>query len=157
MKLDWRPIPWNAPSAKGPVRVIALMQDPGVIRRILEHLGLWAPQVKERGPPLDFASWPPYASLPLTYHQFSTSPERGRARRRLTRFARMICRHARCGPSTSADRAAERVLTLQLECGQGAWSRLRARGRLGREVNSDDGRIDFLIASTARQTAFSMR
>ena len=47
MKLDWRPIPWNAPSAKGPVRVIALMQDPGVIRRILEHLGLWVPQVKD--------------------------------------------------------------------------------------------------------------
>jgi len=25
------------------MRVIALIEDPGVIRRILEHLGLWAP------------------------------------------------------------------------------------------------------------------
>jgi len=55
------------------MRVIALIKEPGVIRRILEHPGLWAPQVKERGPPLDFASWPPYPSLPLTYHP--TSPE----------------------------------------------------------------------------------
>jgi hypothetical protein len=39
------------------MRVIALIEDPGVMRRILEHLGRWAPQVKERGPPLDFASW----------------------------------------------------------------------------------------------------
>jgi hypothetical protein len=38
-----------------------------------EHLGLWTPQVKERGPLLDFASWPPNASLPLTYHPFPTS------------------------------------------------------------------------------------
>jgi len=53
---------------EGPMWVIALIEDPAVIRRILEHLGLWAPQVKDRGPPLDFASWPPYPSLPLTYH-----------------------------------------------------------------------------------------
>jgi hypothetical protein len=39
------------------MRVIALIEDPGVVRRILEHLGLWAPQVKERSPPLDSASW----------------------------------------------------------------------------------------------------
>ena len=26
------------------MRVIALIDDPGVIRRILEHLGLWAPE-----------------------------------------------------------------------------------------------------------------
>jgi hypothetical protein len=28
------------------MRVIALIEDPGVIRRILEHLGLWAPRAK---------------------------------------------------------------------------------------------------------------
>jgi hypothetical protein len=40
------------------MRVIALeSRIRGVIRRILEHLGRGAPQVKERGPPLDFASW----------------------------------------------------------------------------------------------------
>lgn len=49
------------------MRIIALIEDAGVIRRILEHLGLWAPQVKERSPPLDSASWLPYASVLLTY------------------------------------------------------------------------------------------
>ncbi|MDO8595622.1 MAG: hypothetical protein Q7R45_03260 [Sulfuricaulis sp.] len=31
-----------------------------LIRRILEHLGLWAPLPTERSPPVDPASWPPY-------------------------------------------------------------------------------------------------
>jgi hypothetical protein len=34
------------------MRVIALIDDPGVIRHILEHLGLWAPDAIERAPPL---------------------------------------------------------------------------------------------------------
>ena len=50
------------------MRVIALIEDAGVIRRILEHLGLWAPLATERSPPLDPVSWPRHASLPLTYH-----------------------------------------------------------------------------------------
>ena len=50
------------------MRVIALIEDAEVIRRILEHLALWAPLPAERSPPLDPASWPTYASLPLTYH-----------------------------------------------------------------------------------------
>lgn len=41
--------------------------DSGVIR-ILEHLRLWTPLPTERSPFIDPASWPPYASLPLTYH-----------------------------------------------------------------------------------------
>jgi len=45
---------------------IALIEDPGIIRRILEHLGLWAPLPTERSPPVDPASRPPYTSLPLT-------------------------------------------------------------------------------------------
>jgi hypothetical protein len=60
--------PLECPKCKGPMRVIALIEDPGIIRRILEHLGLWAPLPTERSPPVDPASWPPYASLPLTYH-----------------------------------------------------------------------------------------
>jgi len=40
------------------MRVIALIEDPGVIRRILEHLGLWAPLATERSPPLGAATWP---------------------------------------------------------------------------------------------------
>ncbi len=39
------------------MRVIALIEDPGVIRRILDHVRLWVPQAMERSPPLDFASW----------------------------------------------------------------------------------------------------
>jgi hypothetical protein len=50
------------------MRVIALIEDPGVIRRILEHLGLWAPLPTERSPPPAAASWPRHVSLPLTYH-----------------------------------------------------------------------------------------
>jgi len=33
------------------MRVNALIDDPGVVRRILEHLGRWAPEPAERGPP----------------------------------------------------------------------------------------------------------
>ncbi len=43
-------------------------QDAAVIRRILEHLGLWAPRVSERSPPLSPEAWPVHARLPLTYH-----------------------------------------------------------------------------------------
>jgi hypothetical protein len=46
----------------------ALIEDPGVIRRILEHLGLWVPLPTERSPPFAAASWPRHVSLPLTYH-----------------------------------------------------------------------------------------
>jgi hypothetical protein len=33
------------------MRVIALTEDPAIIRRILEHLGLCAPQTMQRSPP----------------------------------------------------------------------------------------------------------
>jgi len=56
------------------MRVIALIDDPGVIRRILEHLELWAPIVTEHSPPIGPANWPRYANLPLTY-QFPTAPD----------------------------------------------------------------------------------
>jgi len=67
--------PLECPKCKGPMRVMALIEDPQVIRRILEHLGLWAPLATERSPPLGPASWPRHVSLPLTYHQFPTSPD----------------------------------------------------------------------------------
>jgi len=57
------------------MRVMALIEDPGVIRHILEHLGSWAPLATERSPPLGPASWPRHANLPLTYHQCPTSPD----------------------------------------------------------------------------------
>jgi len=50
------------------MRVIALIEVPAVIRRILEHPGLWAKLATERSPPLGHANWPRHASLSLTYH-----------------------------------------------------------------------------------------
>ena len=61
--------PLECPQCKGPMRVIALIEDLGVFRRILEHLGGWAPLATERSPPPGpTASWPGHANLPLTYH-----------------------------------------------------------------------------------------
>ncbi len=36
--------PLVCPKCKGPMRVIALIDDPAVVRRILEHLGRWVPE-----------------------------------------------------------------------------------------------------------------
>jgi hypothetical protein len=49
------------------MRVIALIEDPRVVRRILEHLGHWAPRAMQRSPPPGLEAWPVHASLPLTY------------------------------------------------------------------------------------------
>ena len=46
--------PLQCPKCQGPMRVIALIEDGAVIRRILEHLGLWAPRQRvqfSRPPP----------------------------------------------------------------------------------------------------------
>jgi hypothetical protein len=40
------------------MRIMALIEDPGVIRRILEHLGFWVLLATERNPPFGAASWP---------------------------------------------------------------------------------------------------
>ena len=60
--------PLECPKCKAPMRVIALIDDPAVVRRILEYLGRWAPEASERGPPAPDAEWPQNAVLPLTYH-----------------------------------------------------------------------------------------
>lgn len=61
--------PLECPKCKGPMRVIALIDDKAVIRKILTHLGLWTPQMavgKGPGPP---APDPPEPVAPiLTYH-----------------------------------------------------------------------------------------
>jgi hypothetical protein len=61
--------PLECPRCKGPMRVISLIDDAAVIRKILRHLGLWAPQQAPRtqtGPP---AHDPPGQFTPvLTYH-----------------------------------------------------------------------------------------
>ena len=60
--------PLVCPRCKGPMRVIALIDDPAVVRRILEHLGRWAPEPAERGPPVQAPDWPQNAVIPITYH-----------------------------------------------------------------------------------------
>jgi hypothetical protein len=60
--------PLVCPKCKGPMRVIALIDDPAVVRRILEHLGRWAPEPSERGPAAQAPEWPRDAVIPITYH-----------------------------------------------------------------------------------------
>jgi hypothetical protein len=60
--------PLECPKCKGPMRVIALIEEPEIIRRILEHLGRWAPEPAGRGPPVPAPEWPANAVIPLTYH-----------------------------------------------------------------------------------------
>jgi len=49
------------------MRVVALIDDPAVVRRILEHLGRWSPLPVQRSPPPP-ANWPQGATIRLTYH-----------------------------------------------------------------------------------------
>jgi hypothetical protein len=60
--------PLECPKCKGPLRVIALIEDPAVVRAILTHLGRWQPKAVERAPPVPPGAWPAHASLPLAYH-----------------------------------------------------------------------------------------
>jgi hypothetical protein len=50
------------------MRVIALIEEPGVIRHILEHLRLSAPEASEPGPPKPNPECPAEADIALTYH-----------------------------------------------------------------------------------------
>ena len=51
------------------MRIIALINDPPVVRRILEPLGLWQPQAtKPSPPPVASEAWPVNSDLPMTYH-----------------------------------------------------------------------------------------
>ncbi len=49
------------------MRIIALIDDPPVVRRILDHLGLWQPEASERSPPVPSEAWPVNSLLPMTY------------------------------------------------------------------------------------------
>lgn len=61
--------PLECPKCKGPMRVIALIDDAAVIRKILRHLGLWVPQVAAGSGPGPPAAAPPRpAAQILTYH-----------------------------------------------------------------------------------------
>jgi hypothetical protein len=57
--------PLQCPKCGAPMHVIALIDDAAVIRRILEHLGRWAPREVQRNP----RAPPKKPSVPeLTYH-----------------------------------------------------------------------------------------
>jgi hypothetical protein len=62
--------PLECPKCKGPMRVIALIDDPAVIRQILEHLGRWAPRQQQRAPPRRGAgdAGPKQSTCELTRH-----------------------------------------------------------------------------------------
>ena len=61
--------PLECPKCKGPMRVISLIDDKAVIRKILTRLGLWAPQTPAARGPGPPAPDPPEASEQiLTYH-----------------------------------------------------------------------------------------
>jgi Putative transposase len=61
--------PLECPRCKGPMRVIALIDDKAVIRKILSHLGLWVAQIAARRGPGPPAPDPPGPSAQiLTYH-----------------------------------------------------------------------------------------
>ncbi len=50
------------------MRIIALINNPPVVRRILKHLELWRPEASERSPPVPSEAWPLHSILPMTYH-----------------------------------------------------------------------------------------
>ena len=61
--------PLECPKCKGPMRVIALIDDKTVIRKILTHLGLWVARIAAPRGPAPPAPDPPRPVAPiLTYH-----------------------------------------------------------------------------------------
>jgi hypothetical protein len=50
------------------MRIIALIDDAGVIERILRHLNLWDPQPETPSPAGPDPPWPKGETIPLTYH-----------------------------------------------------------------------------------------
>jgi len=64
--------PLECPKCSAPMHVIALIDDAAVIRRILEHLGRWAPRQErqnQRAPPgATGINWPKSPVRELTYH-----------------------------------------------------------------------------------------
>jgi hypothetical protein len=79
IKKVWEVDPLTCPRYGSEMKIISLIQDPDVIRRILEHLGFWRQDVGSRckkpkpgyGPIVheDFDDgWPEYEELTITFH-----------------------------------------------------------------------------------------
>jgi hypothetical protein len=49
------------------MRIVALIDDAGVIERILKHLSMWGPQPESRSPAGPDPPWPKGETIPLTY------------------------------------------------------------------------------------------
>ena len=61
--------PLECPKCKGPMRVIALIDDRAIIRKALSHLGLWEPSnATKRGPEPPVGNPPEPSAQILTYH-----------------------------------------------------------------------------------------
>ena len=61
------------------MRVIALIEEPGVALKILMRLGLWSPECPrraERAPPGSIEH-PAHAAVPLSYHPLCTAAHNG--------------------------------------------------------------------------------
>ena len=56
------------------MRIIAVIDDPAVIRRILKHLRLWQPTSEQPHYPARDPPWPADTTIPLTCHPFPVNP-----------------------------------------------------------------------------------
>ena len=50
------------------MRIITLINDVDVVKRILKHLKVWHPRTKSRSPAGPDPPWPEGETIPLTYH-----------------------------------------------------------------------------------------
>jgi hypothetical protein len=49
------------------MRMMALIEDPPVIEKILKHLHLWDPRPPGLDPPAGDLGWPDHRQIPITY------------------------------------------------------------------------------------------
>ena len=70
LKRAWLVDALVCPRCHGPMRMVALIEDPFVARKILEHLGLPA-----RAPPRGRAAWQGHEELPVHEGPFVNTPD----------------------------------------------------------------------------------
>jgi hypothetical protein len=59
--------PMLCPHCGAEMRVMALIEDPPIIEKILRHLRLWDPRPPGPAPPSEDLDWPDNCQIPLTY------------------------------------------------------------------------------------------
>ena len=60
--------PLACPRCANTMRLIAVVDETAVIRRILKHLRLWNPHPEQPAHPARDPPWPANATIPMTYH-----------------------------------------------------------------------------------------